>query len=79
MEITFDEPISDELFRFEPPAGEQVQPIGSRPRPQRITASQAQQRAPFTVLIPDRIPADWHVNCVFVERRNGRRGRPACC
>jgi hypothetical protein len=67
VEIAFDEPIGDELFRFEPPAGEPVQPVGQRPRPQHITAAEAQQRAPFTVLIPDRIPEDWHVHCVFIE------------
>jgi outer membrane lipoprotein-sorting protein len=77
VEIAFDEPIGDELFRFEPPAGEQVQPIGQRPRPQRITAAEAQQRAPFTVLIPDRVPADWHVNCVFIEPAQ-RPPQPAC-
>jgi hypothetical protein len=27
----------------------------------------AQQRAPFTVLIPDRIPPDWHSTCAFIE------------
>ncbi|MBV9001480.1 MAG: hypothetical protein JO304_20645 [Solirubrobacterales bacterium] len=76
VEIAFDEPIGDELFRFEPPAGERVQPVRQRPRPQHITAAEAQQRAPFTVLIPDRIPADWHVHCVFIEP-SPRPPRPA--
>lgn len=76
IEIAFDQPIGDELFRFEPPAGEQVQPVGQRPRPQRVTATEAQQRASFTVLIPDRIPADWHVDCVFIEPSQ-RPPRPA--
>jgi hypothetical protein len=67
VEIAFDEPIGHELFRFEAPAGEQVQPVGHGPRPEHITATEAQERAPFTVLIPDRIPADWHVHCVFIE------------
>jgi hypothetical protein len=76
VKIAFDEPIGDELFHFEPPAGEQVQPVGERPRPQHVTATEAQQRAPFTVLIPDRIPADWHVHCVFIEPSQ-RPPRPA--
>jgi hypothetical protein len=76
VEIAFDEPIGDELFCFEPPAGEQVQPVGQRPRPQHITTTEAQRRAPFTVLIPDRIPADWHVHCVLIEPSQ-RPPRPA--
>jgi hypothetical protein len=77
VEIAFDEPIDDQLFRFESPAGEQVQPVGQRPRPQHITTTEAQQRAPFTVLIPDRIPRDWHVHCVFIEPSQ-RPPREAC-
>ncbi len=76
VEIAFDEPIGDDLFRFEPPAGEQVQPVGQRARPHHITATEAQQRAPFTVLIPERIPANWHVHCVFIEPSQ-RPPRPA--
>lgn len=76
VEIAFDEPIGHELFHFEAPAGEQVQPVGYAPRPEHITASEAQERAPFTVLIPDRIPADWHVHCVFIEPSQ-RPPRPA--
>jgi hypothetical protein len=30
---------------------------------------EAQQRAPSTVLIPDGIPANWNVHCVFTEPR----------
>jgi hypothetical protein len=76
MEIAFDEPIDDELFRFEPPAGEQVQPAGQRPRAQHITPREAQDRALFTVLIPDRIPSDWRVHCTFIEQSH-RPPRPA--
>jgi hypothetical protein len=67
VEIAFDARIPDERFHFQPPAGEQVRPIGGRPRPQRLSLPEAQQRAPFTVLIPERIPENWHVHCVFVE------------
>lgn len=76
VEIAFDEPIGDELFYFKPPAGEQVQPVGQHPRPRHITAAEAQQRAPFTVLISDRIPADLHVHYVFIEPSQ-RPPRPA--
>ncbi len=76
VEIAFDEPIDEDVFCFEPPPGEQVHPVGERPRPQRLTAAEAQQCAPFAVLIPDRIPADWHVDCVFIEPSQ-RPPRPA--
>jgi len=46
VDITFDHPIPDERFRFEPPAGEHIRPIGARTRPQRLPLPEAQQRAP---------------------------------
>jgi hypothetical protein len=76
LEIAFDEPIDDQLFQFEPPAGEHVHPVGRRPRPQHITPREAQYRAPFTVLIPEGIPSDWVVHCSFIEQ-SGRPPRPA--
>lgn len=67
VEIVFDHPIPEERFHFEPPGGEKIQPMSGRPRPQWLSVTEAQQRAPFTVLIPDRIPAHWRVHCMFVE------------
>jgi hypothetical protein len=67
VEIAFDQPIGDERFVFQPPAGEEIRSGLHRSRPQRMPIPEAQQRAPFTVLIPDRVPASWHVHCVFVE------------
>lgn len=67
MHIVFDQAISDERFRFEPPAGEPLGPGGSPPQPQPLTVLEAQQRAPFTVLIPDRMSTDWHMRCVFID------------
>ena len=32
-----------------------------------ITLTEAQQRAPFTVFMPDRVPTNWQVNCMFIE------------
>ena len=34
---------------------------------QHVTLTEAQQRAPFTVLMPDRVPAGWQVHCMFFE------------
>lgn len=67
LEITFDEPIPDKVFEFQPPPGEQVRPAGGRTRPQHVPLTEAQQRAPFTVLMPERVPRDWELHCMFVE------------
>ncbi len=67
VEIAFDHPIDDDRFAFQPPVGEESRSSLHRSRPQRMPMPKAQKRAPFTVLIPDRVPAQWHVHCVFVE------------
>ncbi|MGH2927207.1 MAG: hypothetical protein ACRDL8_03285, partial [Solirubrobacteraceae bacterium] len=67
LAIRFDEPIPAETFRFEPPEGETIQATRDRPRPQHVTLTEAQQRAPFTVLMPDHVPASWQMHCTFLE------------
>ena len=68
LSIRFDEPIPAETFQFAPPQGEEIQPVQSRRHSlQHITLTEAQQRAPFTVLMPDRVPADWQVHCMYIE------------
>lgn len=67
LAIRFDEPIEAETFQFKPPDGEQIQLTQDRPRPQRITVTEAQQRAPFIVLMPDRVPTGWRMHCMFIE------------
>jgi hypothetical protein len=68
LAIRFDEPIPAETFQFAPPEGEEIQPALSRRHSlQHITLTEAQQRAPFTVLMPDRVPAGWQVRCMFIE------------
>jgi len=68
LAIGFDEPIPAETFQFAPPQGEEIQSTVSRAHSlQHITLTEAQQRAPFTVLMPDRVPAGWQVHCMFVE------------
>lgn len=64
-QIAFDRPIPEERFTFEPPPGEEIAPTWGR-RPERLSLREAQQRAAFTVLIPVRIPTDWHVTCLFL-------------
>jgi hypothetical protein len=78
LAIRFDEPIPAETFQFAPPEGEQIQPTPTLARHslQHITLTEAQQRAPFTVLMPDRVPAGWQVQCMFIEP-NQRPPTPA--
>jgi hypothetical protein len=67
LAIGFDEPIPAETFQFVPPEGEEIQPTRARERMRSITLTEAQQRAPFTVLMPDRVPTNWRVHCLFIE------------
>jgi hypothetical protein len=67
LAIRFDEMISAETFRFEPPEGEEIQPTRDSLHLQPVTPTEAQQRAPFTVLMPDRVPANWRVDCTSFE------------
>jgi hypothetical protein len=66
-EISFDQPIGEKRFVFQPPPGEEVQSGRRRLRSVDLRVPDAQERAPFTVFIPDRIPPDWHVRCRFRE------------
>jgi hypothetical protein len=67
LAVAFDQPIPDETFRFEPPAGEQIQSRWGEERVEHVTLVQAQQRAPFTVLMPDTVPANWQVQCRLIQ------------
>ena len=68
LAATFDEPIPDETFRFEPPPGEPIQTRRwQEDRVEHVTLVEAQQRAPFTVLMPATAPADWQVQCRLIR------------
>ena len=67
LAAAFDQPIPDGTFRFEPPAGEQIQSIWGEERVEHVTLVEAQQRAPFTVLMPDTVPANWQVQCRLIR------------
>lgn len=66
-QIAFDHPIAPKRFRFEAPPAEQIQRTWERHRLVHVSLPDAQQRAPFTVLIPDPIPPDWHSTCASIE------------
>jgi hypothetical protein len=69
LTIALDEPIAPETFHFEPPEGEEI--ISSsrdRHARQNVTLVEAQQLAPFTVLMLDTVPEGWQqMNCAFTE------------
>jgi hypothetical protein len=67
LALRFGEPIPDETFRFDPPAGEEIAPLHEEDRVEYVTLPEAQQRTPFTVLMPDTVPATWQVRCRFVK------------
>ena len=68
LAVEFDRPIPDETFRFEPPAGEPIQTRRwGEERVEHVTLVEAQQRAPFTVLMPDAVPASWQVQCRLIR------------
>jgi hypothetical protein len=67
LAAAFDQPIPKETFRFEPPAGEQIQSMWGEERVEHVTLVEAQQRAPFTVLMPDSVPANWQVQCRLIR------------
>ena len=65
-QVVFDHAIDPERFRFAPPAGEEIRsPLSSRV--QHVPLAEAQQLAPFTVLVPERIPTDWFGSYTFIE------------
>jgi hypothetical protein len=68
LAITFDQPIAPEIFRFEPPEGEEIVSPRDRHRRENVTLVEAQQLAPFTVLMLDRVPEGWQqMHCTFGE------------
>ncbi len=66
LAAAFDRPIADATFRFKPPAGEQIQSRFGQERVRNVTLVEAQQQAPFTVLMPDTVPANWQVRCRLI-------------
>lgn len=66
LAIRFDEPIPADTFQFEPPEGADTGTGRDGERLQSVTLVQAQQRAPFTVLMPDRVPDGWRARCMFI-------------
>jgi hypothetical protein len=67
LAIGVNQPISETTFRFEPPAGEEIEPLFGEDRVQHVTLIEAQQQTPFTVLMPDAVPSNWQVQCRLIK------------
>jgi hypothetical protein len=72
LAIALGQPFSDDVFRFEPPAGEQIESIRVDHRVQYVTLTEAQYLTPFTVLMPGTVPATWQVQCRLIEASERR-------
>jgi outer membrane lipoprotein-sorting protein len=75
LSIAFDEEIPDEIFVFEPPPGEEVRDAREAMLGHLgpVPLHEAAQRAPFAVLVPAAVPADWRMHVYFSEEDERRR------
>ena len=64
-EVAFDDPIADDLFVFEPPAGEHVRPAAEAYPSRNVTLEEAARSASFTVLTPARLPSRWRMHALY--------------
>lgn len=68
LSAAFGTPVPGDTFRFAAPAGESIQTMKwQESRVEYVTLVEAQQRAPFTVLMPDSVPASWQVQCRLIR------------
>jgi len=78
LELTVDEPLDPALFEFAPPEGEEVRsPLDLRHVKSNVSIAEAQAAAPFTLMIPERVPESWHLRCSYVAERERPRTRPS--
>lgn len=68
LELTVDGPLDPQLFEFQAPNGEEVRsPISLHRIRRHVSIAEAQAAAPFTVLIPERVPSSWTVSCTLID------------
>jgi hypothetical protein len=66
-QVTFDTPIDRERFRFTAPAGAEIRSPRNPRRGHHVPLAEAQQLAPFNVLVLERLPANWSASYTFFE------------
>ncbi len=75
-EVTFDEELPDERFRFVSPDGSPVRsPRSMFSRPEPMSVEEAARRAHFTVLVPTRLPQGWTLHASYTPP-SSRPARP---
>lgn len=74
LEIAFDEEFPPDTFRFELPEGETFRPLFSHP--EHVTLERAAELAPFTVLAPAEVPADWQLHVLYLPGEEERPPMP---
>ena len=68
LELTVGEPIPDDVFTFDPPAGEEVRGVRDDFRVhQHVRLGELSRLAPFAVFVPDRLSPGWRLELSFVE------------
>jgi hypothetical protein len=77
-QVTFDHAIDPERFRFAPAVGEEIQPPWGQHLAHHVPLAETQQLAPFIVLVPEQIPADWGASYTFIEPSRRPPPRRAC-
>jgi hypothetical protein len=77
LELEVDEAIDEDVFVFRAPEGEEIRRPGFHGTVVRHTSiPEAQAAAPFTLLVPERVPSSWRVHCTSVGPSE-RPPRPA--
>ncbi len=69
LEISFDEPLPEETFVYEPPPGEAVRTHEEAFQIQHVTLDEAARRASFGLWIPPELAEGWRVHVIYVPER----------
>jgi hypothetical protein len=66
VEFAVDGELDEDLFVFQAPEGEEIQGAGHHPPVlHQASIPEAQAAAPFTVLVPERVPPTWKIHCTY--------------
>jgi outer membrane lipoprotein-sorting protein len=69
LEITFDEPLPEETFVYEPPPGEAVRTHEEAFRIEHITLDEAARQATFGLWVPPELAEGWRIHVIYVPAR----------
>ena len=75
VEIAFDEPLDESLFRYEPSAGEEVAKPGEVQAGSVVSIEEAERLASFPVFVPGSLGHGWRSHVLYTPGREGTRVR----